>query len=110
MIDIKVSVFVCIQYLCQVAFGDEIEAVQKEAKALKEGGVEIIIALGHSGYDIDQVIQRQQEQRTATTFCQKYDSVVSLPYFYCIHRRHGLCLLLEDLHTFFSLSLFTFTF
>ena len=42
--------------LCQVAFGDEIEAVQKEAKALKEGGVEIIIALGHSGYDIDQVI------------------------------------------------------
>ena len=38
----------------QVAFGDEIEAVQKEAKALKDGGVEIIIALGHSGYEIDQ--------------------------------------------------------
>ena len=32
--------------------------MQREAKALREGGVEIIIALGHSGYDIDQVIQR----------------------------------------------------
>ena len=41
--------------MVKVAFGDEIEAVQKEAKSLREQGVEIIIALGHSGYDIDQV-------------------------------------------------------
>jgi len=44
--------------LHEVAFGDEIEAVQREAKALREGGVEIIIALGHSGYDIDQELAR----------------------------------------------------
>ena len=42
-------------FLVKVAFGDEIEAVQKEAKSLREQSVEIIIALGHSGYDIDQV-------------------------------------------------------
>ena len=41
--------------MVKVAFGDEIEAVQKEAKSLREQGVQIIIALGHSGYDIDQV-------------------------------------------------------
>merc|ERR1711936_344763 len=44
--------------LHEVAFGDEIEAVQKEAKSLREQGVEIIIALGHSGYDIDQELAR----------------------------------------------------
>merc|ERR1712130_535866 len=44
--------------LHEVAFGDEIEAVQKEARALREGGVEIIIALGHSGYEVDQELAR----------------------------------------------------
>merc|ERR1711962_1898125 len=38
----------------QVVFTDEIEAVKEEARALKEAGVDIIIALGHSGYEIDQ--------------------------------------------------------
>ena len=36
-----------------LVFTDEIEAVRGEAKMLKENGVDIIIALGHSGYDID---------------------------------------------------------
>merc|ERR1711971_996024 len=44
--------------LHEVAFGDEIEAVQREAAALREGGVERIIALGHSGYDIEQELAR----------------------------------------------------
>jgi len=43
----------------EVVFNDEIEAVKEEAKALKEAGVEIIIALGHSGYDIDQELARE---------------------------------------------------
>ena len=47
-----------------MAFGDEIEAVQREATALREGGVEIIIALGHSGYEIDQVTQNDIDQVT----------------------------------------------
>ena len=47
-------------FYVEVAFGDEIEAVQKEAKALREGGVEIIIALGHSGYEVDQVNSKKR--------------------------------------------------
>jgi len=36
-----------------LSFTDEIEAVRAEAKMMKELDVDIIIALGHSGYDID---------------------------------------------------------
>ena len=38
---------------------DEIESVNKEAKKLKAEGVKIIIALGHSGFTIDQKIARE---------------------------------------------------
>jgi len=34
-------------------FEDEIKAVQEEARRLKNEGVSVIIALGHSGYEID---------------------------------------------------------
>merc|ERR1711892_250773 len=38
----------------EVEFTEEIQAVSKEARRLKEEqGVEVIIALGHSGYEID---------------------------------------------------------
>ena len=37
-----------------LTFTDEVEAVQAEAKRLHKEGVKIIIALGHSGYEIDQ--------------------------------------------------------
>jgi len=43
----------------QVVFTDEVEAVREEARALKESGVDIIIALGHSGYDIDRKLARE---------------------------------------------------
>lgn len=39
-----------------VIFEDEIEAVSAEAKRLKENGVNILIALGHSGFTKDQEI------------------------------------------------------
>lgn len=46
----------------EVAFNDEVEAVRLEAQALKAAGVEIILALGHSGYAIDQVLAREVEE------------------------------------------------
>lgn len=42
-------------------FLDEIETVGAEAKRLKESGVDIIIAAGHSGYDIDQQLAAEVE-------------------------------------------------
>ena len=50
---------VVLQYHCiitgdRVKFLDEIEKVREEARRLKsEEGVEILIALGHSGYELD---------------------------------------------------------
>ena len=40
-------------------FVDEIAAITEEAARLKSDGVDIILALGHSGYDVDQEIARQ---------------------------------------------------
>lgn len=42
-----------------VIFLDEIQAVDKEAKRLKSKGVEILIALGHSGHEKDCIIARE---------------------------------------------------
>ncbi|XP_040575833.1 snake venom 5'-nucleotidase [Lepeophtheirus salmonis] len=42
-----------------LVFTEEVEAITKEAKNLKGKGVDIIIALGHSGYDKDQEIARK---------------------------------------------------
>lgn len=42
-----------------VKFGDEITSIQKYADQLGSEGVNIIIALGHSGYEPDQVIAKQ---------------------------------------------------
>jgi len=44
-----------------IKFLDEIETVAAEAKRLKESGVDIIIAAGHSGYDIDQELAAEVE-------------------------------------------------
>ena len=73
-----------------MAFGDEIEAVQREATALREGGVEIIIALGHSGYEIDQVTPKKG-LCTFCTFCTfTFQTMASLTH---LHRNwQGLCL------------------
>ena len=40
-------------------FVDEIAAVSEEAERLEADGVDIIMAMGHSGYDIDREIARQ---------------------------------------------------
>lgn len=37
----------------KLKFKDEVESLTEEAKILKREGVDIIIALGHSGYDVD---------------------------------------------------------
>ncbi|XP_034235169.1 snake venom 5'-nucleotidase-like isoform X2 [Thrips palmi] len=42
-----------------VQFVDEVEAITKEAAELKKQGVNIIIGLGHSGYQRDQEIAKQ---------------------------------------------------
>lgn len=42
-----------------VIFEDEIEAIRAEAKRLKSRGINIIIALGHSGFDKDVEIAQQ---------------------------------------------------
>lgn len=44
-----------------VIFKDEVEAVRAEAKRLKKDGVNILIALGHSGFDVDKNIAREVE-------------------------------------------------
>ncbi|TRY64203.1 hypothetical protein TCAL_04631 [Tigriopus californicus] len=43
----------------QVRFIDEVVAIDQEAKRLKAQGVEILVALGHSGYEKDQEIAKQ---------------------------------------------------
>lgn len=44
-----------------VIFEDEVESIRKEAKKLKEQGVDILIALGHSGFETDKRIAREVE-------------------------------------------------
>lgn len=44
-----------------VIFRDEVESIRREAKRLKEQGVDILIALGHSGYETDKRIAREVE-------------------------------------------------
>ena len=41
---------------------DEIESIQKEAKALADSGVNIIIAVGHSGFVKDKEIAEKVPQ------------------------------------------------
>ena len=40
----------------KVKFLPEVESIDAEAKRLKAAGVDILIALGHSGYEMDQAI------------------------------------------------------
>lgn len=44
-----------------VIFLDEVESIRREAKKLKEQGVNILIAVGHSGFEIDKKIAREVE-------------------------------------------------
>lgn len=44
-----------------VIFLDEVESIRREAKELKKQGVDILIALGHSGFAIDKKIAREVE-------------------------------------------------
>lgn len=44
-----------------VIFKDEVESIRGEAKKLKEQGVDILIALGHSGYETDKKIAQEVE-------------------------------------------------
>ncbi|CAK9801437.1 Protein 5NUC [Anthophora plagiata] len=42
-----------------VIFLDEVESIRREAKILKEQGVNILIALGHSGFEVDKKIAKE---------------------------------------------------
>lgn len=44
-----------------VIFKDEVESVRAEAQRLKKEGVNILIALGHSGFNVDKDIAREVE-------------------------------------------------
>ncbi|KZC05760.1 Protein 5NUC [Dufourea novaeangliae] len=44
-----------------VIFMDEVESIRREVKQLKSQGVNILIALGHSGFDVDKKIAREVE-------------------------------------------------
>ncbi|CAI6346863.1 unnamed protein product [Macrosiphum euphorbiae] len=44
-----------------VEFFDEVESLKKETKKLRDDGVNIIIGLGHSGIEKDQIIAREVE-------------------------------------------------
>lgn len=39
-----------------MTFGKELDAVQREAKILKDAGVKVIVVLSHAGYRVDQKI------------------------------------------------------
>lgn len=45
----------------KVIFKDEVESIREEVKKLKEQGVDILIALGHSGFEVDKKIAREVE-------------------------------------------------
>ncbi|XP_053983325.1 protein 5NUC-like [Hylaeus volcanicus] len=45
----------------EVIFLDEVESIRREAKELKKQGVDILIALGHSGFETDKKIAREVE-------------------------------------------------
>ena len=45
-----------------IVFKDEIECVQAEAKRLKTLGINIIIAAGHAGYDLDKEMAEKIEE------------------------------------------------
>ena len=44
-----------------VIFLDEVESIRREAKQLKSQGVNILIAVGHSGFEMDKKIGREVE-------------------------------------------------
>ncbi|KAI4475036.1 hypothetical protein M0802_015322 [Mischocyttarus mexicanus] len=44
-----------------VIINDEVPAIREEAKKLKEQGVNILIALGHSGFNVDKKIAKEVE-------------------------------------------------
>jgi len=44
-----------------VGFFNEVESLKKETKKLRESGVNIIIGLGHSGIEMDQIIASEVE-------------------------------------------------
>ncbi|XP_014477407.1 PREDICTED: protein 5NUC-like [Dinoponera quadriceps] len=44
-----------------VIFKDEVESIREEVKKLKDQGVDILIALGHSGYETDKRIAKEVE-------------------------------------------------
>jgi 2',3'-cyclic-nucleotide 2'-phosphodiesterase (5'-nucleotidase family) len=43
----------------KVEFNDEVASIDREAKRLKAQGIDILIALGHSGFGTDQKIARE---------------------------------------------------
>lgn len=51
-----------ISFAENVIFEDEVTAIRREAKKLKARGVNIIIALGHSGFDVDLKIAEEVDE------------------------------------------------
>lgn len=44
-----------------VKFFDEVKSLKREIKKLRDDGVNIIIGLGHSGIEVDQIIAKEVE-------------------------------------------------
>ena len=44
-----------------IRFLDEVSCVKEEASKLKNSGVDIIIGLGHAGYDVDKELAKEVE-------------------------------------------------
>lgn len=58
---IRFKIFKTISNTSAVEFFDEIESLKKETKKLRDSGVNIIIGLGHSGIEKDQIIAKEVE-------------------------------------------------
>lgn len=79
----------------QLQFEDEIESIRKEANHLKSQGVNIIIAVGHSGFDKDREIAREVEEVDLVVGGHTNTFLYSgkIHYYYDTYFRNILCLI-----------------
>lgn len=61
VITIQFKYFQTISNTGAVEFFEEVESLKKETKKLRDSGVNIIIGLGHSGIEKDQIIAKEVE-------------------------------------------------
>ncbi len=54
----------------RVVFKDEVESIRKEVERLRQRGVNIVIAVGHSGYEMDKRIAREVRKSQKSKSCR----------------------------------------